>query len=42
MNENQLAGLCYLVAAVLGLIWWRLRLMDELDKEGDDNDDREE
>ena len=39
MDENQWAGVCYLIAAVLGLIWWRIRLLDELDKEKDDNDE---
>ena len=29
MTETQLGGLCYLIAAVLGAIWWRLRIAYE-------------
>lgn len=29
ISESQLGGLCYLIAAVLFSIWWRLRLAYE-------------
>ena len=40
MDQSQLGGLCFFVAAVLGMVWWRLRLLHELEKqERDDKDD---
>jgi hypothetical protein len=30
MTETQLGGLCYVVAAVLFTVWWRLRIEYEI------------
>jgi hypothetical protein len=42
MTELQWGGACYVLAALLGLVWWRLRIEAELyerDNNQDDDDD---
>ena len=39
MDQSQLGGLCYVIAAVLGLVYWRLRIYDDLNKRVDQDDD---
>lgn len=41
MTESQWGGLCYILAAVLGLIYWRLQVEVELrtrDRQEDDDE----
>ena len=36
MTESELGALCYVLAAVFALIWYRLWVQDILDNERDD------
>jgi hypothetical protein len=37
MTETQIGGLCYVVAAVLFGVWWRLRLEYEFRRDNSDD-----
>jgi hypothetical protein len=40
MTETQWGGACYVLGALLGLIWWRLRIEAELhERDNTDHDD---
>ncbi len=41
MTPDQGAGLCYLIAALCGWAWWRLKLEDDWHQANDFDDDED-